>query len=170
MSRDARSSRYAEVTRRFRELATPVIGSARVPQMSRYTQHGTTSCLLHCEAVAFYSLLLARTFHLRVDEPSLVRGALLHDYFLYDWHDPDPSHRLSGFRHPYIALRNAEQDFTLTSIERDLIVRHMFPLVPLPPVHREGFLVCLVDKCCSLHETLTSSGYPSSVRVCASLS
>ena len=82
------------------------------------------------------------------------RGALLHDYFLYDWHDPDPSHRLHGFRHPFFALANAERDFDLTPRERNVIVRHMFPLVPVPPTCREAWIVCVADKACALRETI----------------
>ena len=89
-----------------------------------------------------------------VDRASLLRGALLHDYFLYDWHDPDPSHRLHGFRHPFFALARAEEDFELTSRERNIIVRHMFPLVPVPPTCREAWIVCLADKWCALRETV----------------
>lgn len=85
---------------------------------------------------------------------SLLRGALLHDYFLYDWHDPDPSHRLHGFRHPFFALARAEEDFELTPRERNIIVRHMFPLVPVPPTCREAWIVCLADKWCALCETV----------------
>jgi len=79
---------------------------------------------------------------------------LLHDYFLYDWHDPDPSHRLHGFRHPFFALARAEEDFELTPRERNIIVRHMFPLVPVPPTCREAWIVCLADKWCALRETV----------------
>lgn len=89
-----------------------------------------------------------------VDRASLLRGALLHDYFLYDWHDPDPSHRLHGFRHPFFALARAEEDFELTPRERNIIVRHMFPLVPVPPTCREAWIVCLADKWCALRETI----------------
>lgn len=75
--------------------------------------------------------------------------------FLYDWHDPDPSHRLHGFTHPFAALARAEEDFKdLTPRERNIISRHMFPLVPIPPTCREAWLVCLADKACALHETI----------------
>ena len=92
----------------------------------------------------------------RVDRPSLIRGALLHDYFLYDWHDPDPSHRLHGFTHPAAALARALEDFELTERERNIIARHMFPLVPIPPTCREAWIVCMADKACALHETIAA--------------
>ena len=89
-----------------------------------------------------------------VDVHALVRGALLHDYFLYDWHEKDRSHCLHGFRHPSTALKNARADYPLNRIEKNIIARHMFPLTPIPPTCREAWLVCIADKYCALQETL----------------
>jgi len=143
----------------FDILARPVLAAARVHEMDAFIQHGDTTTLAHCVAVAYYSLRLVDRLRLRVDRVSLVRGALLHDYFLYDWHDPDPVHRLHGFRHPGFALRNAERDFDLNATERDLIAHHMFPLTPVPPHHLEALIVCLVDKGCSTYETFGRGAY-----------
>lgn len=117
-------------------------------------QHGSTSVYEHSVNVAYKSLLLAENFRLPVDKQSLVRGALLHDYFLYDWHENDASHRLHGFRHPGTALRNATRDYALNQREKNTIARHMFPLTPIPPQCREAWLVCLADKWCAMEETL----------------
>ena len=123
-----------------------------------FIQHGTMSVHAHVISVAHASLAMAGRLErlgIRIDRASLIRGALLHDYFLYDWHDPDPSHRLHGFTHPFVALARAEEDFEdLTPRERNIISRHMFPLVPIPPTCREAWLVCLADKACALHETI----------------
>ena len=134
--------------------------SSRFPQCGSFIQHGDTTVLLHCVAVAYFSWKLLGLLKLRYDEKSLLRGALLHDYFLYDWHVPDPSHRLHGFHHAQKALKNADRDFSLTPIERDIISHHMFPLNPVPPKTKEGVVVCLVDKGCSAYETLFRKTYP----------
>ena len=120
-----------------------------------FLQHGTTTVYEHSVAVAKMSCLIVMQLHLTVDLDALIYGALLHDYFLYDWHDnPDGRHNLHGFTHPYTALRNAIEDFDLSQIECDIIKHHMFPLVPNPPKCREAWIVCLADKVCALHETL----------------
>lgn len=75
--------------------------------MKKYIQHGTTDCVLHSIAVTHYSLICASRLHIKVDYKKLVCGALLHDYFLYDWHEKDKSHKWHGFRHPKVALNNA---------------------------------------------------------------
>lgn len=126
-----------------------------------FIQHGTVSCLLHSIAVAYYSyriaLKLSKWFP---DLKSLIRGALLHDYFLYDWHIPDKNHKLHGFRHPKTALCNAQQDFDLNCIEEDIVKNHMFPLTfYYLPKHKETFLVSLVDKACSVYEFFISCPY-----------
>lgn len=122
-----------------------------------FIQHGDVSVHAHVLSVSRASIAMADFLGragVHVDRASLIRGALLHDYFLYDWHDPDPSHRLHGFTHPFAALARAEEDFELTARERNIIARHMFPLVPVPPTCREAWIVCLADKACALHETI----------------
>lgn len=145
----------------FIDDAAPILHSARVCQMNGFMQHGNTSTLDHVIAVAYYSVAYARAHHVSCDERSLLRGALLHDYFLYDWHEAgDGSHRLHGFRHPRFALENAQCDFDLNDIECDIIVHHMHPLVPVRPKTTEGRIVSSVDKRCSLRETMQTIPYP----------
>ena len=146
-----------DIDRKFMKLAAPLLSDGRLREMTRFVQHGRTTCLTHCMAVAYYSLLLVEVLRIPCDRRSLVRGALLHDYFLYDWHESGSGHRFHGFTHPAAALENAARDFDLNEVERNIIARHMFPLVPIPPKYREGVIVCTVDKCCSLYETFSQS-------------
>ena len=131
-----------------------ILSAAAMRTQENYTQHGTTSVYLHCVNVAYISVQLALFLRLHVNYRALVRGALLHDYFLYDWHVPSETHRGHGFTHAHTALRNASRDFTLNAVERDVIARHMFPLNLTPPRYRESVLVCLADKFCAVTETL----------------
>lgn len=118
-------------------------------------QHGRVTVYSHSIRVALLSLKLAAWLRLRVDQRAMLRGALLHDYFLYDWHVKDKSHRLHGFCHARKALHNAERDFILGEKERDIIRSHMFPLnLRSIPRCRESVLVCLADKISALEETL----------------
>ena len=116
--------------------------------------HGEVTCYDHSVSVAWLSTRLAEHFHYNVDMKSLVRGALLHDYYLYDWHDANDGHRLHGFYHAKRALRNAESDFSLSDIERDIIVKHMFPLNPQLPQYLESVIVSVADKVCAMREVL----------------
>ena len=130
------------------------VNQARFPQTKQFIQHGRTSVYKHCIGVAYVSCLIAAKLHLNINIRSLIRGALLHDYFLYDWHVKDKSHRLHGFSHPRRAVVNAMQDFKLSPMERDIIITHMFPLTLQPPSYKEGWIVMMADKYCSLRETV----------------
>ena len=140
----------AAVVRRY---GGDILGSQGMLLSQSFRQHGDVSVALHCFFAAVVCVRLARALALRVDTRALVRGTLLHDYFLYDWHDPDPSHRLHGFRHAGFALRNAGRDFSLGPIERNMIASHMFPMNLVLPRFRESLLLCLADKICSFCET-----------------
>ena len=118
-------------------------------------QHGTTSIYRHSLNVAYTSLWMMERWQIRLEPKSLVRGALLHDYFLYDWHIKDPDRKAHGFSHAAAALQNAERDFALNAVERDIIARHMFPLNLTPPRYRESILVCIADKICAVYETFS---------------
>ena len=137
----------------FITCITPLLHHPQVQHMSAFIQHGHTTCLEHSLAVTYYSYVFSKYFNLNVDYESLIRGALLHDFFLYDWHIKENHKRLHGLRHPSIALKNAKKHFDLTSIECDIISHHMWPLTPSPPRSKEAYIVCLIDKWCSLRET-----------------
>lgn len=137
-----------------------ILASSGMQREKSYRQHGGMSCYDHSVLVACMSVRLARRFHLRVAQADMIRGALLHDYFLYDWHVPDPSHRLHGFTHAGCALRNAERDFDLTDVERDVIAKHMFPMNPHLPRCRESVLVTLADKLCASREVFAAALAP----------
>lgn len=133
-----------------------ILASANMQLEKQFMQHGNVSVFDHSVAVACTCIWLADRLRIRVDERALVRGALLHDYFLYDWHVPDKSHRWHGFFHAGKALANASRDFTLGKIERDMIARHMFPLNITLPRYRESVILCIADKLCATEETVTS--------------
>ena len=131
---------------------TDILTASNMKQEKAYIQHGNICCFAHSVFVAYMSIWLVKKLRADVDMESLVRGALLHDYFLYDWHMPDSAQKWHGFRHARIALQNAARDFDLNKIEIDIIRKHMFPLNLRIPRYRESFIVCLADKICAIRE------------------
>ena len=138
------------------ELLRDVLKNPRVRQMGQYVQHGKVSTLEHCENVARLSCRINRAFHLHGDERALVRGGMLHDFYLYDWHKWDGgTHALHGFQHPERAAKNAIRYFQISEKERQIIRCHMWPLtITKLPKCREAWIVCLADKCCAVAETV----------------
>lgn len=139
----------------FFDVLGEVCRDSRLLESHRYLQHGDTSVFRHSVSTAYLCYYLALKMNAPVDIHSLVRGALLHDYFLYDWHEKDASHKWHGFRHAKTAWENALRDVPdLNEIEQDMIRCHMFPLNPVPPKYMEGWILCCADKICSGAETL----------------
>lgn len=124
----------------------------KVKEEKKYIQHGNVSVYQHTLLVAIGCLKFAESTKMKVDKKALVRGALLHDYFLYDWHKKDESHKLHGFTHAKKAFINASNDFKLNDIEKNMIICHMFPLNLRIPKYRESAILCLIDKACAINE------------------
>ncbi|SCY53777.1 uncharacterized protein SAMN02910292_01999 [Lachnospiraceae bacterium XBB2008] len=149
---DENKRQYDSIIRRYGD---DILNSEGMNDSKRYIQHGDTSVYDHCVSVADMSLKIANTLKLKFDTVTLVRGSLLHDYFLYDWHEKDASHRLHGYHHSEKALSNAKRDFELNEVEEDMIRSHMFPLnISKVPRHKESVILCLADKLVSAAEVL----------------
>ena len=140
----------------IKNAAEDILVSENFDSTKDFIQHGSISVNAHCMNVAKVSLRLNRFLNAKCDEEKLIRGALLHDYFLYDWHIPDEEnpHRWHGFHHAKRALLNASNEYELSDIEKDIIVKHMWPLNPVFPKYRESWVVTAADKWCSTMETI----------------
>ncbi len=113
-----------------------------------YSHHNSTSIYEHVFKVSHMSYSICK--FMGWNYKAAARGGLLHDFYLYDWHDkenPDfRENKFHGFYHAKKALENSEKEFKLTRIEKDIIVKHMWPLTFFPPKYKEAFVVTLVDK------------------------
>ena len=157
--------RYRTIQRQIERSAPDILQSRNFRRTKEYLQHGNMTVNSHVMNVARYSIALSDMLHICCNRRELIRGALLHDYFLYDWHKNKirPSrfykfYELHGFTHPGTALKNAKKDFRLTKREQDIIKKHMWPLTVIPPMCREAWIVTAADKYCSLMETLHLHG------------
>lgn len=153
--------------RLLKENASDILHSENFQKTRYHIQHGTMPVYRHCLDVAKQSIQINKALGLGCSERDLIRGALLHDYFLYDWHDKNRENyqKLHGFYHPGIALKNARKEYHLTRREEDIIKKHMWPLTVVPPLCREAWVVTAADKYCSLLETLKIRKRPGRVRV-----
>lgn len=153
--------------RLLKENASDILHSENFQKTRHHIQHGTMPVYRHCLDVAKQSIQINKALGLGCSERDLIRGALLHDYFLYDWHDKNRENyqKLHGFYHPGIALKNARKEYHLSRREEDIIKKHMWPLTVVPPLCREAWVVTAADKYCSLLETLKIRKRPGRVRV-----
>ena len=134
-------------------LVEDILGNDKFQSMENFIQHGTTTCLSHSISVSYMSYVYCKKH--RLDAKSVARAGLLHDMFLYDWHDPSQgkSRYIHGFTHPMKALKNAEGEFVLNEKEKNSMLCHMWPLTVIPPKYKEGYVLLWFDKCCSIYET-----------------
>ena len=147
---------YGIIDKTYYKCIEDLISNELVLSMKEYIQHGKTTTLDHCIAVSYNAYKLAKVLNL--DFKSVARGALLHDFYLYDWHNlPKEKHffKQHGFVHAKVAKENALKYFELNEVEVDIIEKHMWPLnITKMPMYRESVLVTLVDKYVSTNETV----------------
>ncbi|MDC7126279.1 MAG: phosphohydrolase [Spirochaetales bacterium] len=135
----------------FFNIISEILENDDVKKLGTIKHHGK-SILNHSLKVALYSFNIGK--RLKLDMHSLTRGAILHDFFLYDWNNSSEMpkrkfyefYKMHGFVHAKIALDNARACFDLNKIECNIIIRHMFPLTIIPPRYPESWVVMLVDK------------------------
>ena len=118
-----------------------MLANKAVQSMANYRHHHA-STLEHALVISQASWYLAEAFGL--DKDACARGALLHDFFLYDWRDKKHPHHAT--MHAGIALENAHRYFNLEEMEKDIILTHMWPLSDSFFKYRESLLVSLIDK------------------------
>ena len=137
----------------FINLIRPIIQKENYKLMKKYVHHKNISTYRHSIKVCYLVYLHVKKHNSNVDLNSIIRGALLHDYYLYDWHHKDKSHSLHGYKHPKFSLINATKDYqNINNIEKDIIKHHMFPLTIIPPKTKEGWIVSWCDKLASISD------------------
>ena len=58
------------------------------------------------------------------------------------------------FSHVFFKYKKEAKEYVLSKREKNIILRHMWPLTPCPPACREAWIVTAADKYWSLRETL----------------
>ena len=136
----------------FYEIVRDIIDNPNVMALSEHVQHHKTSRYEHCMSVSYITYLICKKFGL--DYISAARGAMLHDFYFYDWRNKhvEGQKKFHAMRHPNIALTNAQDIFELNDLERDIIKKHMWPMTIILPSYWESFIVTLVDKYCATVE------------------
>ena len=140
----------------FMELVQDILHIDDVQELRDYVQHCKTTRLQHCVNVAYYTFLISRRLNLNVR--SATRGALLHDFYLYDWkNNEQPIEGRHSVVHPQVALAMARQYTAVDPIMEDCSLNHMWPMSRQRPQTKEGWVVQGVDKLCAAMEMGTQS-------------
>lgn len=136
----------------FNDIIHPLIENKTVQEMKNFRQHYETTCFDHCLTAAYYCYCICKKYHL--DYKSATRAAMLHDLFLYDWRKKQPDRKgLHAFTHGKTSCENACKLFDLNDKEKDIIIKHMWPVTIAFPKSLEGFILTFVDKYCAMSES-----------------
>ena len=136
----------------FIQMIDDLLNNDTVKQMKNFRQHYENIFYDHCLIASYYCYLYGKKFNL--DYVSCARAAMLHDLFLYDWRKKQDDRKgLHAFTHPKTAYKNASKLFALNEKEKDIILKHMWPVTIALPKYKESYLLTLVDKYCALNES-----------------
>lgn len=136
----------------FLSIISDMINNKTVLEMKNFRQHCNTSCFDHCLVASYFCYKICKKYNL--DYVSCARAAMVHDLFLYDWRKRQDGRKgLHAFTHPFTAYKNASSIFKLNEKEKDIILKHMWPVTFKLPKYKESFVLTYVDKKCALLET-----------------
>lgn len=125
-----------------------------VQGLKEFRHHIVTTRFQHSLNVSYYNYRVCRM--LRLDADSAARAGLLHDLYHYDtkrYTHGDHTLRHSSY-HPMVALERAESLVDINERERDMIVKHMWPVTKGRPKYAETYVLTFVDKYCAVIEFL----------------
>ena len=139
----------------FINIVSNILKDDKFSEIKNCRHHGITR-YEHSLRVAYYSYLVTKKLKLNYFETA--RGGLLHDFFITN-ELGNKEKKLSAFVHPYKALKNSNEYFNVTDLERDIIINHMFPTLPHKiPKYLESWIVSIVDKVVATYEFYCSYG------------
>ncbi len=134
---------------KYIDLVCDILDNKDFNKLKENKHHGLNR-YEHSVKVSYYSYKLAKSLKLNYKETA--RAGLLHDFF----NDTDltgKKRKLSAFYHPYKSLENSTKTFYVSEMEQDIIISHMFPLIPHKiPKYAESWLVSTVDKLVAIYE------------------
>ena len=138
------------------KIIKDIIDNPKVQEMKNYRQHAKVNCFDHCLLASYYSSSISKRFGF--DYVSSARAGMLHDLFLYDWRKRQDGRKgLHAFTHPKTSFENASKLFDLNKREKDIILKHMWPVTFFHfPRYKESFVLTIVDKYCAWCETFDS--------------
>lgn len=133
----------------FYDLIQDIINNPVYKGLKNYHHH-QHNIYDHSLKVSYisYKIGLFLSNYMKINMEDLTRGAVLHDFFLYDWRKEKPATgKLHAFEHPKVALNNSIINFSpISKMEKDIILKHMWPLNIIPPKYKETFIVVIADK------------------------
>ena len=148
-----------EEKQKLENLYQSFLHDEKVMRMKEIPMHRGSNCYYHSFKVAKKAIKNALR-HKNVNLEVILVGAILHDYYLYNWRENKRLLKKHGKNHPYIAAQNAEQDFHISEKVQKAIKSHMWPInIKEFPNSKEARIISVADKTIALRESLTSKAH-----------
>ncbi len=135
----------------FADVADEIVNHEEYQKLKLYTHHLCMTRYEHSMHVAYRAYYKALKCKKDVDYKSIIRGALLHDFYFYQREDAPKDHLKS---HPALSLENNLKYFEINDLEKDIILSHMWPVGGPKPKFKESSIVNKSDKVCSIVEVV----------------
>lgn len=142
------------------------LNDSRIKRMEEISMHRGSNCYFHCFKVAKKAVRRSfRSFNKKINYEAVLIGAILHDYYLYDWRKDRSKRKKHARNHPFNASENASRDFDISKKVKRIIETHMWPInIKDFPKSKEARIVSLCDKAVTIGEVLTSKKYKQNKR------
>ena len=148
-----------EEKKRLEDIYQAFLHDEKILRMKEISMHRGSNCYEHSFKVAKKAIkksLNRKDINLEV----VLLGAILHDYYLYDWRKDRSKLKKHGKNHPEIAIKNATKDFDISEDVKKVIKSHMWPLnIKEYPKSKEAKIVSISDKAVTIGESFTSIKY-----------
>ena len=150
-----------ELKEKLETIYQTFLNDERILRMRDISMHRGSNCYEHSFKVAKYAMKIAlRGNKKNLDLETLLIGAILHDYYLYDWRKDRSKLKKHAYKHPYIASENATRDFGVSKEIKKIIETHMWPFNFKDfPSSKEARIVDIADNNVAFIEALTSKRY-----------
>ncbi len=141
----AKEQKYID---KYLSLVGDILRDESVKQMKGYQHHRAVTTHFHSTFVSYTVLKMCEKIK-PAEERDIVRAALLHDYYLYEWYTEKHEEKHIWY-HPKQSVKNIEQHFgKLSEMQRNMILAHMFPMSYETPSSLGAWLLTMADKHCA---------------------
>jgi len=129
----------------FFNIIKPFLDNENFLKSQSSIHHGVIK-LDHSLKVSYYSYKIGKILNLNCNNIAI--GGLLHDFFFSNTKGKSISKEgvKSLKNHHFVSLHNSINNFELNDMEKDIIFKHMFPVILTIPKYKESLLVALIDK------------------------
>lgn len=134
----------------YMEIVNDILENKKFQEIKTLEHHGYTR-YEHSLKVSYITYKLSKL--LMLDYVSAARGGLLHDFFISENNRGIKERFVSALTHPFKAVENAKQEFSINAKEKNMIESHMFfaNFIRLPK-YLESWLVILSDTIIGTYE------------------